>query len=418
MPTDTIVIQPNRATATQLVSAGDGPTLIVNSDLHNTVYLGNTDSIKPTDPSGVVPLAPNGSVAVDGTLDYFGVILGSATATTVYTIAGGLSSFLGITQGGGNLAIPSIQSPNFNLSNPSSSPNPSWAILQSGIAYFVGLVLSGGTITGPDYIINSAGIFIYSGVPALGNLVGSWASVAGVDGFGNPYQKDLTVYIGNGGYVNVNSSGGFGGNTAVIINPGFTSHITTEPQILAGSVNSGLVNELEYVLISSGKANSNDDAAIGFNSESADGTIGAVMNIEFGGTVLAQLFKTIWDIGVPISCTLGTITNRTLITTDTWHPITLDAGWTAGTPVPQYRLTIEGNIQFTGNASHANMVGGTNVNSANPLPSAYRPANLHYYRSNDGNRAGLEYQPTGIIEAWPIAAGNTTVNFDGIVSLL
>ena len=75
-----------------------------------------------------------------------------------------------IIGGGGALVYPSIHSPNFNIANPAASPNPSWAILKNGLAYFFGLVLSGGTIMGPDYVINTSGIFIYSGTPANGNL--------------------------------------------------------------------------------------------------------------------------------------------------------------------------------------------------------------------------------------------------------
>lgn len=94
--------------------------------------------------------------------------------------------------GGTALRRPAITSPNFNLANPTASPSPSWGILESGLAYFFGLVLTGGTITGPDYIINSAGAFFYSSTPALGNLIASIASVAGTDQFGNVYQAGIT----------------------------------------------------------------------------------------------------------------------------------------------------------------------------------------------------------------------------------
>jgi hypothetical protein len=99
--------------------------------------------------------------------------------------------------GSTSLRLPAMNSPNFNLANPTASPSPSWAVLASGLAYFFGVVLSGGTVTGPDYIINPAGIFWYSGTPALGNLIGYWAltSAAGTDQFGNAYNPGL--YVGN-----------------------------------------------------------------------------------------------------------------------------------------------------------------------------------------------------------------------------
>jgi len=118
--------------------------------------------------------------------------------------------------GQGALVRQQIMSPNFNLANPSASPTPSWAVLKNGLAYFFGLVLSGGTITGPDYIINSSGIFIYSGAPANGNLIGSWAGVAGTDAFGNAYPQGFNVTKGaisgttfTGSNFVINSSGAF-----------------------------------------------------------------------------------------------------------------------------------------------------------------------------------------------------------------
>jgi hypothetical protein len=83
------------------------------------------------------------------------------------------------------------------VASPTASPTPSWAILKNGLAYFFGLViLGGGSITGPDYIINGAGIFIYGGTPAHGNLIGSWAGAAGTDAFGNAYPEGLDITVG------------------------------------------------------------------------------------------------------------------------------------------------------------------------------------------------------------------------------
>ena len=171
-------------------SSGISTLLLLNTDLVNTVKVG-TDFT-----SIVVPVAPNGSLSVDPSSNWY--VQGTTAGTApLVVVPNGQGNFLGLTQGLGNLAIPSVQSPNFDLSNPSASPNPSWAVLQSGIAYFVGLVLSGGTITGPDYIINTSGIFIYSGTPANGNLIGSWAGSAGSDGFGNTYPQGFSISKGS-----------------------------------------------------------------------------------------------------------------------------------------------------------------------------------------------------------------------------
>lgn len=89
--------------------------------------------------------------------------------------------------GGTALRIPAIQSPNY-------SPGVAgWIIKINGDAEFNNLTIRG-EFVGNDFIINSDGIFLYSGTPAAGNLIGSWASAAGTDAFTNAYQAGLTIY--------------------------------------------------------------------------------------------------------------------------------------------------------------------------------------------------------------------------------
>lgn len=88
--------------------------------------------------------------------------------------------------GGTALRIPAIQSPDF------VAGVSGWIIRIDGSAEFNNLTIRG-QFTGTDFIINSAGIFIYSGTPANGNLIGSWTSAAGTDAFGNTYQAGLTI---------------------------------------------------------------------------------------------------------------------------------------------------------------------------------------------------------------------------------
>src|SRR5581483_7878803 len=88
--------------------------------------------------------------------------------------------------GGSTLLRPAIQSPNYV---PGST---GWAIKRDGSAELYNLTLRG-TFMGQDFIVNDAGIFVYSGTPAAGNLVGSWAPVAGTDGYGNAYPAGLAV---------------------------------------------------------------------------------------------------------------------------------------------------------------------------------------------------------------------------------
>lgn len=99
-----------------------------------------------------------------------------------------------IVGGGGGLVYPSIHSPNFNVTTPLSSPSPSWGILKSGLAYFFGLTLLGGSFTGTNYVINSSGTFFYSGTPAAGNLVATITPTSGTDTYGNAYLQGVTSY--------------------------------------------------------------------------------------------------------------------------------------------------------------------------------------------------------------------------------
>lgn len=90
------------------------------------------------------------------------------------------------------------------------SPSPrlgtligSWAA-QAGVdpygnAYPQGLNVTTGSITGvtfngTNFVINSSGMFFYSGTPAAGNLILSIANASGTDAFGNAYLSGTVTY--------------------------------------------------------------------------------------------------------------------------------------------------------------------------------------------------------------------------------
>lgn len=85
-----------------------------------------------------------------------------------------------------------------------------------GNVYPQGLNVTQGQISGNDYIINAAGIFIYSGTPAAGNLIISMAGAAGVDAFGNAYPEGIDVKLGTISGTTISSSSFMG--TDFIIN--------------------------------------------------------------------------------------------------------------------------------------------------------------------------------------------------------
>lgn len=120
---------------------------------------------------------------------------------------------------GGNVLIrPAIKSPNY------VAGTSGWNIARDGSAEFNNLAIRG-TFNGTDFIINSAGIFLYSGTPAAGNLVGSWVTVAGSDAFGNAYPAGFNVSSALGGGVTIDPSDGILASTSpnmnnVVINDG------------------------------------------------------------------------------------------------------------------------------------------------------------------------------------------------------
>lgn len=94
--------------------------------------------------------------------------------------------------GGTVLRYPAIQSPNFSLVNKTG-----WYIDSQGNAYFFNITATG-TITSTTVIVqgSTGGIFVYSGTPALGNLIVSIAGMAGTDGSGNAYPQGVNVTTG------------------------------------------------------------------------------------------------------------------------------------------------------------------------------------------------------------------------------
>jgi hypothetical protein len=178
--------------------------------------------------------------------------------------------------GGTSLVRAAINSPNFDLANPSASPTPSWAVLQSGLAYLFGLVLSGGTFT----IDNSHGAVIFkidpskdawflyadTGSAAQGALIASGAGAAGTnDGFGNSYIEGLASYVtlasglGAGRYaVALADQGGPYAGFAALTFQNLTHPANAKPGVLS-DIDPTQGTELE---LQSGKTASGDSSSV------------------------------------------------------------------------------------------------------------------------------------------------------------
>src|SRR5258708_4284105 len=84
----------------------------------------------------------------------------------------------------------------YTSGGPTGSLIGSWAGVAGtdpyGNAYPAGINVVAGSITGTvfmgtNFIINSQGLFFYSGTPALGNLIAALAPASGSDTFGNSF---------------------------------------------------------------------------------------------------------------------------------------------------------------------------------------------------------------------------------------
>lgn len=163
--------------------------------------------------------------------------------------------------GAGVLRYPQVMSPNFNLQDPMASPAQSWALLQSGLAYLFGVVLTGGTITGPDYIVDPTGFYFYSSnPPAAGNLVQSiGVTTAATDPPGlNAVLPGNTRYHNNGAGVYVaqqstqsyvaylwQATSPLGPYTAMSTSVGFTNEFTSSPILELQANSSGGTIQLD-----------------------------------------------------------------------------------------------------------------------------------------------------------------------------
>jgi hypothetical protein len=314
--------------------------LLMNTDINNTVNVG-------TDLTAlVVPILPNGSIAVDPKSNWYvvGSVAGSAP---LVVLPDGQNNFLGLTQGLGNLAIPSIRSPNF-LTGVSG-----WAIFKDGSAEFNNLTIRG-TFKGTNFIINASGAFFYSGTPALGNLIVSITNNNGTDSFGNTYGSGIQAYKpnGTGGFFArciMDNTGSFG------LQSNSTAGIGSISSAAAGGGGSAITLQTEGYI-----GDSFNDLII--NSPNAGGLL---QWIGFG--------------------TQGIETRQPIIiddpvagpgTPETWHSLGTLANFTVNRA--EYRLTPSGETEMYFDLTSTAASAGTTTFSVT-LPVAYRPSSLKFY---------------------------------------
>lgn len=287
-------------TATQVIYAGEGPHLIWNRDLVNTIFIGDRNTLRIGD-EDLVQIDPNGSIAVDGETDKF--VIASVNGVQVSVIQGGMSNFRGLSIANGSLVLPSLHSPGF------VHGVTGWSINKDDSAEFNNLTIRG-TFIGTNWFINSSGEFFYTGTPAVGNL-----SISHVPG---------TVNVSDGN-----------GNIAL---PGDTVYQTPIAlNTIAFNIQQGIITWYLW-----------NGSNWGFGP-SIDWTL-ANNFIEF--------------LGAPIRSLSGSGLNPTTIITDSWNDMsgdllnlwTVTAGQTA-----RYTLTNSRSVKIKADLTVGTFAGGTNV---------------------------------------------------------
>lgn len=374
---------------------GISTLLLVNQDLNNTIYIGNDPTITAT-VGARIPIAPNGSLSVDPASSWY--VVGAAVGILpLVMVPNGQAYFLGITQGLGNLAIPSVQSPNF------ITGVQGWQIAKDGSAEFNNLTIRG-TFMGTDYIINSTGLFFYSPSEALGNLVLSISPAGGTGPFGETVQAGNVTYFG-GAYLQQHVNNTFGAPADEFVTGVASEAGHAALYAIAGNI--GLPTELIDLWLV-GPASSSDlaQAAISFNSNTANNTniAAGILNI-ITNSVVKQIFY--WDTnGVHFISGGGTVwapvlsqTDPTLASATTTAFQNLTKIWAiAAGDIAQlntgYRLTVGGTIAM-GTTAQA-LTFGLSVFSNNtmqlPIGAAEFLASTNYWFRMQGE---IIFNPIG-----------------------
>lgn len=240
--------------------------------------------------------------------------------------------------------------------------------LQIAAGIIIAGVVNGTTITGAQIIADgTAGEFlVYSGTPATGNLIASVAPVQSTDSFTNTY------YPGVYAYVSAARLAGLSGGQLLLQNGNFPWAIEVD------SASQFLYVNFPHL------------------------SLGYYVNAQ--GNIVAQQ--------------PGTIAPETV------HTVTMDSGWSTltGYHAPSYWELPDGNVQFAGLAQRSGAFTTTiALNSSNPLPADYRPANIKplCLGSQQGNRCRVELHSDGIIYVlgttlYPTQYGE----IDSVVSLI
>lgn len=272
---------------------------------------------------------------------------------------------------------------------------------------------------------SGGGVFVYGpagpGSPPLYQLSG-----ATNDPYGTPVYPG--IWAGQAGSVQVGMQAQPGSNFGILF---FVVPGTFVGNAFLAGITGGVGQEVLEISGAQNTANpdpASDRMSLGFFDNASGGGSAAVqgtyadsstgaqhvwLNVGFTGTTLNGV-KSL----NAVDPSTGT-SSANPFAPETWHTMTLDAGWGSLGEPAQYMLLPFGMVALRGDISHAGTTVQTDINSGNPLPAAYRPAATRYYRpgqSADGAGA-IEAQSTGVITMRASGFTATQAILDGIYSL-
>ena len=258
------------------------------------------------------------------------------------------------------------------------------------------------------------GVFVYQPgtTPAHGNPPVAWMTAATSDPYGNPVQPQIGSQAANGQGVLLQGA-----------NLVFRGSAATGNKLAALSAIPATGTNMSSFLVINGPTDSTLEPVFELAGESQDTTISPyahVFQVDGSGN---QSPMPLWASGGVFISQPGAP-----LSAETFHPITLDAGWTApgiaGYASPRYQLMSDGiNLQLSGIASAAFFAASKTLNAGNPLPAAYQPKfNADYYSGDAvGNRCHISISTTGVITAHVptgVSSGTLFAEINGIVPLV
>lgn len=250
-----------------------------------------------------------------------------------------------------------------------------WTNVYPGVIEAVTVIIQGGT---------QSGIFVYSGTPASGDLIGSWAATGGTDAYGNAYPPGLAIGNFTGNNPTILTSLGTGGTNPQIE---FSSGLANElvPATIIDTIDgTGTASQSDLVIHGPQDTTFPDYVSIDVIGSSSDGTMLAQLDLNYitttgSFTTYAKTNLAGFTVfaGAIIAVHPGTGTSRANpAATETWQTPTLSTGWAigsaGGTVQPlQYRLDPTGDLIIVGAIHTTSTTPSTTIFT---LPIGYIPA--------------------------------------------